>query len=73
MSQINYNAMSNAEFKQYFLNNRHDKLAFQAYLDRLNQRPQKIIASPSDPDFVQKIQTAIRQQLEAAKSSNSQQ
>ncbi|AFY47461.1 hypothetical protein Nos7524_1586 [Nostoc sp. PCC 7524] len=67
MSQVNYSAMSDAELKQYFLRNRQDKAAFLAYLDRLNQQPHKIIASPDDPDFDEKIQAAIRQQLEAAK------
>ncbi|WP_427157476.1 DUF6887 family protein [Aliinostoc sp. HNIBRCY26] len=70
MSQVNYSAMSDAELKQYFLRNRQDKAAFQAYLDRLNQQPHKIIASPDDPDFDEKIQAAIRQQLEAAKISS---
>jgi hypothetical protein len=70
MSQVNYSAMSDAELKQYFLRNRQDKAAFQAYLDRLNQQPHKIIASPDDPDFDEKIQAAIRQQLEATKSSS---
>ncbi|WP_407072998.1 DUF6887 family protein [Pseudanabaena galeata] len=36
---------------------------FQAYLDRLNQQPLKVIVSPSDPDFDQKVQAAIRQKL----------
>jgi hypothetical protein len=73
MSQTNYNAMSDAELKQYFLKHRGDQAAFQAYLDRLNQRPPRIIASPSDPDFDQKVQAAIRRKLEAARNRNSQQ
>ncbi|WP_066426204.1 DUF6887 family protein [Anabaena sp. 4-3] len=73
MSQVNYSAMSDAELKQYFLRNRQDKAAFQAYLDRLNQQPHKIIASPDDPNFDEKIQAAIRQRLEAAKGSNREQ
>lgn len=39
MSQTNYNAMSDAQLKQYFLKYRGDQAAFQAYLDRINQRP----------------------------------
>ncbi|WP_413164231.1 DUF6887 family protein [Capilliphycus salinus ALCB114379] len=31
MSQINYDAMSNAELKQYFLKHRGNQAAFQAY------------------------------------------
>lgn len=73
MGQVNYGAMPDAELKQYFLRHREDKAALQAYLDRLNQRPRTIIASPDDPDFEEKIQVAIRQQLEIAKSNSSQQ
>jgi predicted metal-dependent RNase len=63
MSQVNYDVMSDMELKQYFLQNRQDKAAFDAYLDRLNQKPRTIIASPGDPDFNEKIQSAIRQKL----------
>jgi hypothetical protein len=73
MSRIDYNAMSDAELKQYFLKHRGDQAAFQAYLDRLNQRPHRIIASPDDPDFDEKVQAAIRQKLEAARGRSSQQ
>lgn len=72
MSKVNYNAMSKAELKQYFLKHRGDRAAFQAYLDRINQRPLRIIASPSDPDFDQKVQAAIRQKLETARVESSQ-
>jgi len=72
MSRTNYDAMSDAELKQYFLRHRGDQAAFQAYLDRINQRPRRIIASPDDPDFDEKVQAAIRQKLEA-KSRNNQQ
>lgn len=73
MSRINYDAMSNTELKQYFLKHRGDRAAFQAYLDRINQRPLRIIASPSDPDFDEKVQAAISQKLEAARNNSSQQ
>lgn len=73
MSQINYNAMSDAELKQYFLKHRGDQAAFQAYLDRINQRPRRIIASPDDRDFDEKVQAAIRQKLETARRRNTQQ
>ncbi len=45
MSQANYDAMSKAQLKQYFLKYRGDRAALQAYLDRINQRPLRIIAS----------------------------
>lgn len=73
MSQVNYNSMSDSELKQYFLKHRGDQAAFQAYLDRINQRPLRIIASLSDPDFDEKVQAAIRQKLEAVRSGSSQQ
>jgi hypothetical protein len=73
MSRVNYDAMSDVELKQYFLKHRGDRAAFQAYLDRINQRPRRIIASPDDPDFDEKVQAAIRQKLEAARSRSSQQ
>ncbi|MFB2895819.1 hypothetical protein ACE1CI_23165 [Aerosakkonemataceae cyanobacterium BLCC-F50] len=72
MSQINYDSMSKNELKQYFLKHREDQDALQAYLDRINQRPLKIIASPDDPDFDQKVQAAIRRKLEAARNKSSQ-
>ncbi|NES17539.1 MAG: hypothetical protein F6K41_00945 [Symploca sp. SIO3E6] len=59
--------MSDAELKQYFLKHRGNKSAFQAYLDRINQRPLRVIASPDDPDFDQKVQAAIQQKLNAAR------
>lgn len=68
MSQVNYDAMSDAELKQYFLQHREDKTALQAYLNRLNERPRMLIATPDDPDFDTKIQAAIRQQLQAKQS-----
>jgi hypothetical protein len=67
MSQVNYDSMSTRELKQYFLKNRRDIGAFQAYLDRINQRPLKIIASPDDPDFDEKVRAAIRKKLDAVK------
>lgn len=73
MSQTNYAAMTDAELKQYFLKHRGDQAAFQAYLDRINQRPRRIIASPDDPDFDEKVQAAIRQKLKAARSRSNQQ
>ncbi len=73
MSQVNYNEMSKTQLKQYFLKHRGDKAAFQAYLDRINQHPLRIIASPSDSDFDEKVQSAIRQKLEAARNSSTQQ
>lgn len=69
MSEVNFDAMSDDELKRYFLENRQDESAFQAYMDRFNQRPKSVIARPGDPDFDAKIQAAIRQKLEASRSS----
>ena len=69
MSQVNFDTMSDAELKQYFLANRQDQVALQAYLNRFSQRPKSLIASPSDPEFDEKIQAAIRQKLESSRSS----
>ncbi len=70
MSRVNYSAMSDAELKQYFLKHRGDKAALQAHLDRINQRPLRVIATPDDPDFDEKVQAAIRQKLETARTGN---
>lgn len=67
MSLVNYSTLSDAELKQYFLKHRGDQSAFRAYMDRLSQRPRRIIASPDDPDFDKKVQAAIRQKLERTK------
>lgn len=66
MSQVDYSTMSTSELKQYFLKHRGDKAALQAYLDRINQRPLNLVASPDDPDFDEKVQASIRRQIEAA-------
>ncbi|NJL40974.1 MAG: hypothetical protein HC899_32770, partial [Leptolyngbyaceae cyanobacterium SM1_4_3] len=50
-----------------------DHAALQAYLDRISQRPRRIIASPDDPNFDEKVQAAIRQKLEAARNRSRQQ
>ena len=71
MSRIDYAAMSNAQLKKYFLKHRGDKAALQAYLDRINERPLRVIASPDDPDFDMKVQEAVRQKLEAAQDAGS--
>jgi hypothetical protein len=48
MNQPNYDAISDAELRHYFLEHHQDQSAFQAYLDRINQRPRSVIAKPSD-------------------------
>lgn len=48
---INYATMSDAELKDYFLKHRNNKAALQAYLDRINQNSQQVIATSDDPNF----------------------
>ncbi len=69
MNQINYADMSDKELRQYFLRNREDKMALQAYLDRLSDRPRNIITTVDDPDFDAKVQAAIRQRIQAGNSN----
>ena len=69
MSQINYADMSDKELRQYFLRHREDKMALQAYLDRLSDRPRNIITTVDDPDFDAKVQAAIRQRIQAGNSN----
>lgn len=64
MNPINYETMTDAELKRYFLKHRNDKTAFQAYLGRINRNPRQVIANPNDPDFDKKIQAAILNKLQ---------
>jgi len=50
MNQINYDKMSDGELKAYFLANRQDNAAFEKYMDRLNQRPQRVIIAKGEID-----------------------
>jgi hypothetical protein len=50
MSKIDYQIMSDREFKQYFLAHRDDKEAFEAYLDRRHRKPQKILIEAGEID-----------------------
>jgi hypothetical protein len=65
MSQVDYSKLSDTALKQYVLKHRADRVALQAYLDRFNQAPRQIIAKYDDPDFDEKVQSAIRQKLQA--------
>ena len=64
MNPINYESMTDAELKDYFLKHRNNKTAFRAYLDRLDRDPRQVIAKPNDPDFDEKIQAAILDKLQ---------
>lgn len=70
MNKVNYDAMSEQELKQYFLAHKDDKAALQAYLDKRNQRPRKVITKIGDPDFDTKLQAAILQQMQDYQNKN---
>ncbi len=63
MSQVNYATMSDEELKRYFLRHREEKEALRAYLDRVGDRPHKVITTVDDPDFDVKIEAAILEKL----------
>ena len=63
MSEINYAAMSNQALREYFLAHRNEPLALQAYLERRNEQPRKVITKVGDSDFDLKIAKAIEEKL----------
>ena len=65
MGSVDYAAMSDQELKNYFLTHRDDQAAFQAYLARRRSRSRPIITTIDDPEFDNKIQGAIHQQIAA--------
>ncbi len=71
MSQVDYAKISDEELKRYFLKHRlHDEAAFYAYMDRLNARPRKIIATLGEPDFEKKLKAALLSKIQAAAAEN---
>jgi hypothetical protein len=68
MSEVNYAVMSDQELRKYFLLHREDKIAFQAYLDRLGDRKREIITTVDAPDFDEKIQAAVLRKMKVAKA-----
>ncbi|PSB03168.1 DUF6887 family protein [Merismopedia glauca] len=62
--------MSDRELRQHFLQHRDDKIALRAYLDRLSDRPHKVITTVDDPDFDAKIQAAVWRQMQAADNND---
>ncbi len=67
MSQIDYTVMTDLQLKRYLLENRQDRDALKAYLQRRRTRSSQAIAAINDPDFDTKIQAAIRQQIDEYK------
>ncbi len=56
MRQTNYSSMSDQELREYFLVNKYDQSALQAYLARRNSKPRKVITRIDDIDFDLKIE-----------------
>jgi hypothetical protein len=63
MTQLNYTTMTDRELKQYILGHREDLVAFQAYMDRRHSRPNRTIIQIDDPDWEQKVLSAMRLQI----------
>jgi hypothetical protein len=66
MQPADYQAMSDRDLKQYWRAHRHNEVALQAYLDRRNQQPRKVIAHIDDPDFDAKLDQEIKRQMNLA-------
>lgn len=69
MPSVNYSTMSDQELREYFLANRDNQLALQAYLERKNNQPRKVIAKVGDIDFDTKIEKAIQDKLKVRHKS----
>lgn len=45
---IDYNSMTDQELKRYMLDNRHDREAFHAYMDRRATQPKKVLITAQE-------------------------
>ncbi len=61
MTQINYDAMSLDELRQYVLNHREDNTAFHSYIDRSKATGRMIAIDPSDPQWEANLDRRIQQ------------
>lgn len=52
MNPINYEQMNDKQLKAYFLAHRHDKAAFEAYMDRINQKNLQVIIAEGEIDHL---------------------
>ncbi len=69
MRKVNYSTMSDQELREYFLANRDNQLALQAYLERKNNQQRKVITKVGDTDFDLKIEKAIQEKLKVSQNS----
>jgi hypothetical protein len=63
MTKVNYAQMSDRALKHYLLTHRDDLEAFYASIDRRHSRPRGTSIALDDPDWQEKILSAIRAQL----------
>lgn len=50
MTSVNYTEMSDQELKRYLIDNKDNKEAFYAYLDRKQQQPKQVIIGLDELD-----------------------
>jgi hypothetical protein len=65
MTEVNYAAMSDRDLKQYILTHRQDQSAFHAYLERRQSRPRGTAIEVDDPNWEEKMISAIQAQLDS--------
>ena len=63
MTNTDHSNMSDEELKQYFLANKYDQSALQAYLARQNSKSKEVITTVGDTDFDLKIEQAIQAKI----------
>lgn len=59
----NFALSSNEQLKNYIVENREDKDALRAYVERRNTQDFPVIANVRDIDFEDKLQTALIEKL----------
>lgn len=54
-----YSSMSDHKLRRYMMENRQDDDAFQSYMNRRYERPNRQVISPDEPDWETKVDKAI--------------
>lgn len=62
MTTPDFGSMSREELRQYILEHRDDKTAFEFYLDKFRNRNNPVYPAPQSLDDVSYLQKIIRQQ-----------
>ena len=70
MTNIDYDRMNDQELREYFLANKYDQSALQAYLARQNSKSKEVITTVGDTDFDLKIEKAIQAKLKTRQKTN---